>query len=745
MLLDVLDIAKAPNGDRTADKCCSILPGLDTVRLMPHYSSARLLTLTIWQTLPQMFLQTFLYLNALHAAHHPSEHREPIEFLQQSGHYIPLSLLAGVFSALVLWVEIVLHAHQRDLSLGAKAHELLQMGSGLPLESLRSGEITDFACVIPLTEAEIGPLFDALYPSKVEHLDLARGGIRWDGAQAKGAVFLKRLSTDAAALRQCKTIKFFNGGFLVPLSSLRRSRASAAQVLMEMAPYFLYRGGPNRDELLRIADVLRKINIDSKVVGSESTLAAARRAEKVAMQEASKDAAMRLVEDCVNGVVSRAEWEARVVELLLEGHLSSTDVKDSLLHPRGLLGVGYSCDQLAAAGIALKEMRDAGMPAIVATKAWSFSLVDLCDAGYTALEMKEAGVRPAALGLLFSAKDMRAAKIDPGELVEVGFDVADLRKGGYKVSEMIASGFGITQLLRSGYTVKELKAAGVTTLVLRKAGCTAVEIHATGFTDIDNLRRAKFSAGELREAGFTAFAMRKKEIPAAEMKTSGGYDAQQLARVGYTATELHDAGFSFAELRSANFALAELRALGCASTEAKMIGYNTEELYTAGYSCSEMRQAGCRAKELKELKDGPSAKQLLDSGFSLAQLKGAGYTAVELRLVDAKVSDLWSVGFSAAEMRSAGVCAHELKRLGADSVLLRMGGYGESALKALELRTRGFSAAKLCEEGFAPIDQRQAGCQLEISLGSGTRLKNSGLRVTPSRRCSMKPSTRSKH
>ena len=157
----------------------------------------------------------------------------------------------------------------------------------------------------------------------------------------------------------CHALKLTQGsGFVIPLSGLRQSAESAAEVLMKMAPAFLLPGGPGRDDILRIADVLRRIVVNARprdlfsatkasqraYATVESSLAAGRRAEKIAIQNASNDAALELVDDCIHKRISRAEWEARVVEFLLEGYLSPVQAKSALLHPKGLMSIGYTCD-----------------------------------------------------------------------------------------------------------------------------------------------------------------------------------------------------------------------------------------------------------------------------------------------------------------------------------------------------------------------------------------------------------------
>jgi hypothetical protein len=70
---------------------------------------------------------------------------------------LPKSIFISTLASLKTWAELVQISRQAGLSIVAKAVQLWNVGAGLPLDALKKGAITRFACPYQLDESEVTP------------------------------------------------------------------------------------------------------------------------------------------------------------------------------------------------------------------------------------------------------------------------------------------------------------------------------------------------------------------------------------------------------------------------------------------------------------------------------------------------------------------------------------------------------------------------------------------------------------
>lgn len=115
---------------------------------------------------------------------------------------LPKSVLISTLSMLKTWIELVAGARQAGLTVAAKARQLWNVGAGLPLDALKKGTISTWACPYHLDEEEVPPLLDALGKnSSLVHLDMSESGLKWSDPDAPGWPLLETMNKKAASMR----------------------------------------------------------------------------------------------------------------------------------------------------------------------------------------------------------------------------------------------------------------------------------------------------------------------------------------------------------------------------------------------------------------------------------------------------------------------------------------------------------------------------------------------------------------
>ena len=347
---------------------------------------------------------------------------------------LPKSILISSFAILKTWIELVHSARQAGLSVRAKAMQLWQVGAGLPLDALKKGTIVEWACPYKLDVAEIAPLLDALGKNgSLIHLDLTGSGLSWVGASATGGPLVEKMSKSSAVLARLQILIISaDSGYRIPVGQLRAGHDAALAALLA-APFFglepslsesfsaakgrTHGGGPRRDEILFIGDLLRK----NSGAGSGSGAAGAGVGEA--------DAVAKLLAAARRGKVERSAWEQQLARLLVGGNLRRGQLQ-SLLTAECLRDVGFKADKLLAVGFTLGKLR-AG--------------------GFTAAELKKIGTKAATLRAEgFSARELREAAFTAKEMKTAEVPIRELHDGGYLAKALRAVGYEPLELTQGG-------------------------------------------------------------------------------------------------------------------------------------------------------------------------------------------------------------------------------------------------------------------------------------------------------
>lgn len=648
----------------------TVLPFPDWVRqFVPAYKATRIIAEVAIESLPQCLLQAYIYIIVVLQAKDgtaPPNIMAMIEFAS----LLPKSILISTLSTLKTWVELVYGAREAGLTVVAKAVQLWNVGAGLPLDAIQKGAITTWVCPYTLTEVEIMPLLDALGKNaSLVHLDLAQSGITWTGANATGMPLIEMLAKSESALGGLQTLVISHeSGFKIPVGQLR-SPPDVALAALRMVP-ILSTGGPRREELYFIADILRS-NTDVSVV---------EKAEK-----AAGEAVIKLRAAARGGKLKRDAWEQSLTQLVTEGATRRGHLQ-SLISAECLRDVGFKAAELLAVGFDLVELR-LGSYAAAELRATGIKAVDMGAAGYSARDLKGGGYTAAALKAAnftaaqlkaggFVAKQLKIVGFTPDELKANGFSAGELREGTFAakdikylftVMEMRLAAFSAKQMKNADYTLAELKSGEYPAVELkeanyggtemRKAGFGAMELKVAGYSGSE-MRIAGFTAAEMRDAGFSAKKLKLAAYSAAET-TAAGWAVDVLKGAGYTADDLRTANHTAGELKAVGFTLSELKSAGYSTTELQDVGFGAEELRAAGTSLAELTSAGASVAELKAA--GISAIGLKAEAVSLEEMKRVGYTVRELKTANFTVTELHDVGFPAYELTAVGFTAKEVR------------------------------------------------------------------------------------
>ena len=355
-------------------------------------------------------------------------------------------------------MDLVHSAREAGISVRTKVMHLWHVGHGLPLDALKKGTISEWACAYRLADNEIMPLLDALIKNtSVRRLNLAEAGIDWGGPDASkqrsGMPLVAAIASSAASLANVRElIVSDSSGYAIPLARLRRKNGEALAALREGR--LLRTQGPRRLEILLMADLLRS----------------ARRVE--AAEEEAARAVIGVLDAARRSELTADGWEARVTELMVGGQMRRAHVK-SLLSADVLRSVGFSASMLSGAGFAAFELKEGG---------------------FSTRALREIGVAPAAL---------QALGYSPAQLKEGGLSAAELHALlGSSAAELHALGFTASELRTAGWEIDALKAAGCDVAVLRAAGFKAVDLRLAGFHALELRNAEVFTAQELRDAGY---------------------------------------------------------------------------------------------------------------------------------------------------------------------------------------------------------------------------------------------------
>ena len=157
---------------------------------------------------------------------------------------------------------------------------------------------------------------------------------------------------------------------------------------------------------------------------------------------------------------------------------------------------GYKKDDLKAAGISLKNLREKGFKASEA-KAANYTAKDLQQAGYKDIDIAKAGYKAE-------------------QLKKLGIDLKKLHKQGYTAKEARAAGYTVKELRAAGYSDEEIKGGGYTVTEFHKGGGTVNEAKAAGY-------KGKEIAGE-----YGAAEAMGANISGSDVQAGTGKTAKQL-------------------------------------------------------------------------------------------------------------------------------------------------------------------------------------------------------------------------
>ena len=236
----------------------AILPFPDWLRqFLPAYKATRIIAEVVIESLPQCFLQSYIYIVVLANAKAGTATPSQLAMLDYTA-VLPTSIFISTIAMLKMWIEVVNGARSAGLTIMAKAVQLWEVGAGLPLDALKKGAIVEWSCPYLLEGPEVSPLLDALgRNSSLVRLDLSRSGLIWSGPSANGTPLLENMSQTPSVLSGLKTMVISDSShFKIPVGQLRKGGDTALEAL-RAAPFFRA-GGPRREEVLFIGELMRR-------------------------------------------------------------------------------------------------------------------------------------------------------------------------------------------------------------------------------------------------------------------------------------------------------------------------------------------------------------------------------------------------------------------------------------------------------------------------------------------------------
>ena len=279
-------------------------------QFIPAYKATRVVAEVLIESLPQCLLQSYILVTVMHhvmtGTASASESALMASSLEGSTflEILPRSIAISTVTSLKAWIELVHSAREAGISVRTKASQLLHVGFGLPLDALKRGTLVEWSCTHHLADGEVTPLLDALAKnSSLARLNLGDAGLEWNGPEARkersGAPLIDALSGNAASLAELKTLVIRTDGYGIPVHRLRQGRTAALAALGETR--FLREGGPRREEILLMGDLLRRNTRRAAVAPSDV--------------EGSAHEVLKLLDSCKRGEVKTDEWQARVAAI----------------------------------------------------------------------------------------------------------------------------------------------------------------------------------------------------------------------------------------------------------------------------------------------------------------------------------------------------------------------------------------------------------------------------------------------
>ena len=124
----------------------AVLPFPDWLRqFVPAYKATRIIAEVVIESLPQCFLQSYIYIVVLAHAKAGTATESELAMMQFTA-VLPTSIFISTIAMLKMWIEVVHGARQAGLTIHAKAIQLWEVGAGLPLDALKKGAIVEWSC-----------------------------------------------------------------------------------------------------------------------------------------------------------------------------------------------------------------------------------------------------------------------------------------------------------------------------------------------------------------------------------------------------------------------------------------------------------------------------------------------------------------------------------------------------------------------------------------------------------------------
>ena len=407
-----------------------VLSVLGEKEFIPAYKATRIIAEVTIESIPQCGLQSYIFWMVVTREKAGTLLPNDVALLD-GAELLPKSVLISLLASLKTWIELVVAARQAGLSVPAKLQQLWEVGAGLPLDALKKGSITNFKCPYRIAPEEVQPLIDALIKnSSLVHLDLTLSGLTWTGANANGAPLFSAMATKASTLGGLQTLILSPSGYTLPIGELRAGTTEALEALRRL-PFYSPDGGPRREEINLMADLLRQ---------NQSL-----QAEAAEVKEGDK--ASKLLEAASAGKIKKDAWQKKVTQFMVDGRMRRAHIQN-LISPFALRLVGFSARQLRSVDFTLQELHD-GSYLAAELRAIGCTAADLKAVDYTAAELHEGGY-------------------DAGELKPLGYNATELRDAKYEAVELRSVGFLLSQLRAAGYNATDLKAADYSGAELKK-------------------------------------------------------------------------------------------------------------------------------------------------------------------------------------------------------------------------------------------------------------------------------------
>lgn len=403
---------------------------------------------------------------------------------------------------------------------------------------------------------------------------------------------------------------------------------------------------------------------------------------------------------------------------VVEANFSFTDVKAEGLSPEMLSAIGSNCPQLLSGAVLLDMFTLAEVRAALSTLGAASNALSMIkelagpaalrEAGFSALELFDAGFAPAAIcaGGYTPTRIYRDLLGSPTSgtclLLSANFSLQDVRNanlGKELLSDVTAADFACPQLVSGAALLDTFSLAEVKGAVPTLDGAIRALKIVKEAAGPAALRAAGFSARELFDAGISPASIRDGGFTPAQIVRDFTFSRtyKVLTRLGpfgtSEKTESRTVSVGMCIILAANFSLKDVKAAGLAS---ELLNANEEDLACTqlingtalldAFSLTEVRGAAPRV--LHAIKNSAAPAALRAAGFSArevcdaqppAALRAGGYPLVELKLAGLGVKELLqgyslpelAASFSAREMSAAGVSERDLEAAGFSQLAIR--------------------------------------------------------------------------